>query len=494
MRVTAYAANESSEDTGRVADNLLECLGKTIAEGRSPGAERSIDFARRLASSPRMTILDDYLAKTTRSAALARQAARVFVDGITTDTRAFEPYGISIARGAGTRKWDVDGNEYRDFFGGHGSLLLGHCHPKVTSAIQQAAARGVQFAANTPEEVTWAEAITAHIPSAERVRFTGSGTEATLLAIRIARAFTRRDKILRVRSHYHGWHDFAVSGYASHHDGSPAPGILAEIARNTILVSPNDESEIRATIQTHADELAAVILEPLGSHFGMVPTSNEFVIAAIRAAKSNNVPVILDEIITGFRLGLSGFQGLFELKPDLTCLAKVAAGGLPGGVVCGSQEMMSMLSRARAESKILHQGTFTGNPVTASAAIATIGEIVATHACATATANGAKARARLDEAFKRVDVPWRAYGNYSSFHILPNAPDGTDLLTLPVSVYAGRPVKLLQSLRMAMILEGVDIASRGSGFLSAIHDEADIEELGLAMERALLRLKSEGLA
>lgn len=485
--------NGSSENAGKVADNLLECLGKTIAEGRSPGAERSIDFAGRLASSPLMSILDDYLAKTTRSAALAGQAAQVFVDGITTDTRSFEPYGIAITRGAGTRKWDVDGNEYRDFFGGHGSLMLGHCHPKVTSAIQQAAARGVQFAANTPAEVAWAEAIKTHVPSAERVRFTGSGTEATLLAIRIARAFTGRAKILRVRSHYHGWHDFAVSGYASHHDGSPAPGILAEIARNTVLVAPNDENEIRAAIQAHANELATVIIEPLGSHFGMVPTHNSFLIAACQAAKAHNVPVILDEIITGFRLGLSGFQGLFDLKPDLTCLAKVAAGGLPGGVVCGSQEMMSVLSRAPAQNKVLHQGTFTGNPVTASAAIATIGEIATTDACATATTNGMKARARLDEAFRRVNVPWRVYGQYSSFHILPDAPDGADLSTLPMSLYAGRPAKLLQSLRMAMILEGVDIASRGSGFLSAIHDEADIEELGLAMERALLRLKAENI-
>lgn len=440
-----------------------------------------------------MSLLADYLQKTTRSAELARRAAQVFVDGITTDTRSFEPYGISITRGAGTRKWDVDGSEYRDFFGGHGSLMLGHCHPKVTAAIQQAAARGVQFAANTPEEVAWAEAIRTHIPSAERVRFTGSGTEATLLAIRIARAFTGRAKILRVLSHYHGWHDFAVSGYANHHDGSPAPGILAEIARNTVLVPPNDVDAARAAIRANAHELAAVILEPLGSHFGMVPTHNDYVAAVHEAAQAHRVPVILDEIITGFRLGLSGFQGLFDLRPDLTCLAKVAAGGLPGGVVCGSDEIMSVLSRAKAQNKVLHQGTFTGNPVTASAAIATIGEIAAAKACAVATANGERARVRLDEAFKRAGVAWRTYGQYSAFHILPDAPDGVDIAMLPAARFAGRPVKLLQSLRMALILEGVDIASRGSGFLSAVHSEADIEELGLAMARALQRIKAEDL-
>lgn len=440
-----------------------------------------------------MTILDDYLRRTTKSAILAERAAHVFSDGITTDTRFFEPYGISIERGAGTRKWDIDGTEYVDFFGGHGALMLGHCHPKVTIAIQEAAARGVQFAANTPQEVAWAEAIRAHIPSADRVRFTGSGTEATLLAIRIARAWTKRAKILRIRTHYHGWHDFAVSGYATHHDGSAAPGVLAEIASNTILVGPNDRQEVEAAIRFHADELAAVMLEPLGSHFGMIPTNTDYLLAAHAAAVENHVPVILDEIITGFRVHISGFQGLFGLKPDITCLAKVAAGGMPGGAVCGSEEIMSVLSRSTAHGKVLHQGTFTGNPVTASAAIATLSEIAATEACKTATASGETARARLDEAFRRAGVHWRTYGEYSAFHFLPDAPEVADLSALPTPLFAGRPVKLLQTLRMAMLLEGVDIASRGSGFLSAVHTEADIETLGRALERSLQRMKAEAL-
>lgn len=440
-----------------------------------------------------MTILDDYLCRTAKSAKLAERAGKVFSDGITTDTRFFEPYGVAMERGSGTRKWDVDGAEYVDFFGGHGSLMLGHCHPKVTAAIQEAAARGIQFAANTPQEVAWAEAIRTHMPSADRIRFTGSGTEATLLAIRLARAYTKRPKILRIRTHYHGWHDFAVSGYATHHDGTPAPGVLAEIAGNTILVNPNDRQEVEAAIRIHADELAAVILEPLGSHFGMIPTKTDFLLAAHAAAVENHVPVILDEIITGFRVDITGFQGLFGLKPDITCLAKVAAGGMPGGVVCGSEKIMSVLSRSQTQGKVLHQGTFTGNPVTASAAIATLSEIAATDACKTATAVGETARARLDEAFKRVGVRWRTYGEYSAFHFLPDAPEVADLSALPSSLFAARPVKLLQTLRMAMLLEGADIASRGSGFLSAIHSEADIQTLGLTLERSLHRMKAEAL-
>ncbi|WP_311028703.1 aspartate aminotransferase family protein [Mesorhizobium koreense] len=445
-----------------------------------------------------MTILDDYLRRTSKSKALAQRAGLVLLDGITTDTRFFEPYGISVERGAGTRKWDVDGAEYVDFFGGHGSLMLGHGHPVVTTAIHAAVVRGIQFAANTPQEVAWAEMIKAHIPSCDRVRFSGSGTEATLLAIRIARAYTNRAKILRVRTHYHGWHDFAVSGYATNHDGSAAPGVLAEIAQNTILVTPNDIPELQAAIRANAHELAAVILEPLGSHFGMIPTSEDYIVAAHAAAGDSGVPVILDEIITGFRLGTSGFQGLFGLKPDITCLAKVAAGGMPGGVVCGSEEIMSVLSRqnqrrSNAPGKVLHQGTFTGNPVTASAAVATISEIVATKACERASATGEAVRARMDEAFFRCDVTWRTYGRYSAFHFLPDAPDVEDISTLPHTVFAARPVKLLQTLRMAMLLEGVDIASRGSGFVSAIHTDADVESLGQAMERSLRRMKAEAL-
>ncbi len=441
-----------------------------------------------------MTILDDYISRSTKSNALAIRAGQVFPDGITTDTRFFEPYGIYVECGSGTRKQDVDGNEYIDFFGGHGSLMLGHCHPVVSAAVGQALADGIQFAANTPREVAWAETIRASIPSCERLRFTASGTEATLLAIRLARAHTGRTKIMRVRTHYHGWHDFAVSGYASHHDGSPAPGVLAEIARNTILVAPNDREEIKAAIRAHSGEVAAVILEPLGSHFGMIPTGDDYLVAASEASREAGVPVILDEIITGFRVGTSGFQGLLGITPDLTCLAKVAAGGMPGGAVGGSEEIMSALSRTRGAEKVLHQGTFTGNPVTAAAAVATIAEINATDACAQASALGERARDRLHEAFRRCGVAWRSYGRHSSFHILPDAPDGSDLSTLPPTLFAARPVKQLQTLRMAMLLEGVDIASRGSGFLSALHSPADIGELGSAMERALRRMKAEGLA
>lgn len=445
-------------------------------------------------------IVDDYIARTPTSHRLAQRAVRVLPDGVSTDTRLFEPYGMYVERAAGTRKWDVDGNEYRDFFGGHGAMMLGHSHPRVTQAVQDAAARGVQFAANHPLEVEWAEAIQKHIPTAERVRFAASGTEATLLAMRMARAFTGRAKLIRVRSHYHGWHDFAVSGYADFFDGRPAPGVLAEIAANTLLVVPNDLEDLRRVVDAHRGEIAALLLEPLGSHFGIVPTRDAYLTQAADLARRNDIPVILDEVISAFRVSPAGMQGVLGLPPDLTCMGKVAAGGMPGGIVCGSARLMEVLSRSFGAAsggrrKVFHQGTFTGNPITASAAIATIDEVVGNNLCAHATRMAELARTQLNQTFKRLDVRWCAYGRYSAFHILPDAPAGADqdVDALPWERFTTRPVPLLQSLRMALNLEGVDIGSRGTAFLSGVHQTDDVDYLVTAFERALLRLRHDQL-
>jgi glutamate-1-semialdehyde 2,1-aminomutase len=443
-------------------------------------------------------IVDDYMARTRTSRQLAERALRVLPDGVSTDTRLFDPYGIYVERAEGTRKWDADGNEYRDFFGGHGAMMLGHSHPRVTQAIQAAAARGVQFAANSPAELAWAETINRHIPTAERVRFTGSGTEATLLAMRVARAFTGRTKLVRVRTHYHGWHDFAVSGYSDFFDGTAAPGVLTEIAGNTLLVDPNDIADLRRVIAAHGAEIAAVLLEPLGSHFGIIPTHDAYLQEATALARANNILVILDEVISAFRVSPAGIQGLLGLTPDLTCLGKVAAGGLPGGIVCGRAPVMAVLSRGSlpngpSRTKVFHQGTFTGNPLTANAALVTIAEVVENDLCAHATALGETTRARLNDLFERTDTPWRAYGRFSAFHVLPDAPPVDDLDSLDWRRFAARSAPLLRQLRMSLNLEGVDIGSRGTGFLSGVHKLEDVDYLVAAFERALRSLRSEQL-
>lgn len=445
-----------------------------------------------------MTIENDYLSRTQGSRALAASAAQFMPDGVSTDTRIFAPYGIYVARAEGTRKWDVDGNEYRDFFGGHGALMLGHAHPVVTAAVQQAVARGIQYAASAPQEVEWASLICQHVPTAEKVRFAASGSEATLLAMRMARAYSGRTKIMRVCAHYHGWHDFAVSGYAAQFDGSAAPGVLPEIAANTILVRHDDEDAMRAAIRQHADDLAAVILEPLGSHFGVVPTSDAFIRAAFDEARANGVLVILDEVVSGFRIAMGGYQAETGLRPDLTSMGKVAAGGMPGGLVCGRDEVMQVLSRDGRDrqdrpAKVFHQGTFTGNPVTATSAIETIRLLGDLDGCRRATETATVIRAQVQDLLLGMGTNWRCYGRYSAMHFLPDAPDA-EIGDMPAQVFQSRSIEKLRLLRMALLVEGADISSRGSAFVSAVHDAQDGAAFIACLERAVTRMRAEGVA
>ena len=174
------------------------------------------------------------------SSAAAKRATLLFPSGITHDSRYIEPYGIYVTRAKGPRKWDIDGNCYVDYFGGHGALLLGHCHPRVVEAVTQQIERGTHFGASHELEITWAEWVLKLIPSAERVRFTSSGTEATMMALRLARAFTGKSKIIRFKHHFHGWHDHMTSGYASHFDGSPTPGVLRGVTSGLVLAEQHD--------------------------------------------------------------------------------------------------------------------------------------------------------------------------------------------------------------------------------------------------------------
>ena len=189
-----------------------------------------------------------YREHTPGSAKLAERAAASFPSGITHDSRFLEPYGLYIDRANGPRKWDVDGNEYVDYFGGHGALLLGHNNPVVASAVQDAYAKGTHFGASHALEIEWAEIVRQMVPCAQKVRFTSSGTEATLMAVRLARAYTTRPKILRFRTHFHGWNDHMAPGQANHFDGTATAGVLSGVADGVVLVDPNDRDGVAAAL------------------------------------------------------------------------------------------------------------------------------------------------------------------------------------------------------------------------------------------------------
>src|SRR6185503_2753653 len=225
-------------------------------------------------------IIATYRARTRRAAEHAREAREVLPGGIVHDSRRMSPYGIYGDHALGSRKWDVDGNEYVDYYGGHGSLLLGHQHPEVLKAVQAQLGKGMHLAAAHELEVEWARLIRAMVPSVERVRFTSSGTEATQLAMRLARAATSRGRIVRFHTHFHGWHDQVAFGVHDHFDGSPNAGVLQQVADNTTLVPPNDVAAVERVLAGHKD-VAAVMIEPVGSSSGMVPTPPE-VLGALR--------------------------------------------------------------------------------------------------------------------------------------------------------------------------------------------------------------------
>lgn len=446
-------------------------------------------------------ILAAYLERTPGSRRLAAEAGEVFPSGVTHDIRFMKPYGIFVERAQGPRKWDVDGNAYIDYFGGHGALLLGHNHPAVVAATHAALDRGTHFGANHAGEVRWGRLVQQLVPSAERVRFTASGTEATLMALRLARAFTGRRKIIRFLHHFHGWHDHMASGYASHFDGTPVAGTLADIAASTVLLPQGDVAALRAALADDAD-IAAAIIEPTGAAFGTMPLDPAFLLALREETAKRGVLLILDEVITGFRVSPGGMQGELGIRPDLTTLAKILAGGLPGGAVGGRRDIMDELDfeamAKKGREKIGHPGTFNANPLSAAAGGATLEIVAGTDACAQVNRQAARLRARLNAVLAEERLPWAVYGSFSSFHLFVNpnnravAPLAFDAAAIPPDEIAVRPPALVQKLRMAMLVQGVDVNNRLSGMLSTAHGDAEIEATGEAFARALAMLRAEG--
>src|SRR5690606_10038802 len=290
----------------------------------------------------------EYRARTKRSAELYERARHVIPAGLTHDSRTLLPYPIYAARASGPRKWGADGNEYVDYFGGHGALLLGHSHPAVVTAVTEQITRGTHWGSSHELEVRWAELVNRLIPCAERVRFTASGTEASHLALRLARAFTGKPKVIRFVGHFHGWHDQVAAGSNSHYDGSVPAGVLPQIVEHTILLPADDPARVAETLNQR-DDVAAVIFEPSGASWGQVPLPPGFIAKLREITRETGVLLIFDEVITGFRWSRGGAQARIGITPDMCVLAKIVAGGLPGGAVAGRADVMDQLDADAAK-------------------------------------------------------------------------------------------------------------------------------------------------
>jgi glutamate-1-semialdehyde 2,1-aminomutase len=447
-------------------------------------------------------IIAAYRAATPGSAAASEKASRLFPSGVTHDSRYIEPYGLYITKAKGPRKWDVDGNCYVDYFGGHGALLLGHCHPKVIEAVNQQIERGTHFGASHELEIAWAEWVLKLVPSAERMRFTSSGTEATLMAVRLARAFTGKSKLIRFKHHFHGWHDHMTSGYASHFDGSPTPGVLSGVAGGLLLAEQNDPEGLARLLEQN-DDIAAAILEPTGAHGARLPIDPKFLVTLRELTRQHGVVLIFDEVVTGFRVSPGGAQAEYGIRPDLTTLAKILAGGLPGGAVAGRNEILDLLdfqvTKSADREKISHQGTFNANPLSAAAGVAALEIVGTTDACARANRYGETLRRRINEAFEEEHVPWAAYGTFSMLHIFTNpdhraiVPTCFDPHEQPTEALAGnRQAGVVHKLRLAMMTGGVDFNGSPGGIVSATHGEPELEDTLTALRKSIRMLKQEG--
>lgn len=439
------------------------------------------------------TIREAYIRKNPKSAELYPKFKQVFPTGVSHDMRATDPFPICIARAQGARKWDVDGNEYIDFGLGSASLLLGHAHPAVVEALINVAPHGSHYGQPHEAELEWGERVHNLIPCADKTRFVGSGAEATMLAIRIARGYTGKEKIIRWESHYHGWHDYVMPGTLPPFDVPASIGI-PKGALESVIVLPPDLDLLEQTLRSR-DDIAGVITEGSGASYGTVPLPPGFVEGVRTLTQKYQVVMILDEVITGFRWSPGGLQQKLGIVPDLCSLAKILTGGMPGGAVAGRDEVMGVMARTGDDERdryrrVSHGGTFNANPYCAATGNATLKIVATGEMQKQADLMAERLRQGLRQVVDRHGIPACVYGDASTFHVYFGARsiEGLDANTLK-----NVPAAVQNGFRQALQVRGVDLMSRCSGVLSGVHTEADIDQALEAFDGAIKAMVEEGL-
>jgi glutamate-1-semialdehyde 2,1-aminomutase len=420
-----------------------------------------------------------------RSQELFRRARSVSPGGVHSPVRAFGAVGADpffAASGAGSRLRDVDGNEYIDYVLSWGPLILGHAHPQVTEAVERAARKGTHFGTPTPEEVELAEKVVALVPSLEMVRFVNSGTEATMSAVRLARAFTGRDLILKFEGCYHGHGDSflskAGSGLATL--GLPSsPGVPEALGRLTITVPFNDRGAVLDALLKHGPQIAAVIVEPVVGNAGLILPEEGFLELLREETRRVGALLIFDEVMTGFRVALGGAQQRFDIDPDLTTLGKVIGGGFPVGAYGGVQEIMS---RVAPEGDVYQAGTLSGNPVAMAAGLAQLEILERENPYAALEERTSGLVAGIVAAAKRHGVPASGASAGSMW--------GVYFCDGPVRNFVdARKVNraLFNAYYRECLAGGVFFAPSPfeAGFISTAHSDADVEQTLSVVERAL---------
>ena len=429
--------------------------------------------------------LTAYVERGPRCRELFEQAKRNTAGGVGHDLRFSFPFPRYIDHAVGSRMWDADGNEYIDYGMGNAACLLGHSPPEVLNAVREVIGNGLHFGMDHPVQVEWAGLIQQLIPSAARVRFVNSGTEGSMLALRVARAFTRRTKVLRFEGHFSGWHDYVGKGAMPPFDESISAGI-PPATLDTIVVIPADLDLVEETLRSDPD-IAAVMLEPSGASWGRVPLSPEFNRELRRLTADHGVLLIYDEVITGFRYSPGGYQGLVGITPDMSILGKIMAGGLPAGAVVGRTDIMSLFDftgdpRHDRHKRIQHLGTFNANPLSAAAGIATLKQVATGRPQAQADRMATLLRDGMEEILERERVAGYAYGDSSGFHVYleahpgSGATDRAEVRTTDAGQLKGIPGNVITAFQKNLQIRGVDVLSFTAGVTSAAHSEEDIGE------------------
>jgi len=440
-------------------------------------------------------LANGYKASRPESRAMLGRAGDVMAGLVGHDLRSFDPMPLYTTHGRGSRKWDVDGHEYVDCKMGNGALMLGHAPDRVLEAIRAAAQQGTHFGDDHPGQLAWAELLQESIPSAERVRFVNSGTEATLLAYRLAQAHTGRSKLVKLKGHFHGWHDHVLLGMAPPFDEMPSLGVPKRIDEETIIAS-HDLDRLESIFEGDND-IAALFLEPSGGSWGRVPIDPAFITGVRRLTERFGIVLVFDEVITGFRWSIGGAQQVLGVTPDLTCLAKIAAGGMPGGALVGPVEIMKHFDFGGA--KVIHYGTFNASPLTAAAAVATIETIRDSDALTRADAAAAALREGMEAILEQRGAAGYSYGAASTFHvyfetdpeILRGAPARSELVTLDPNRLKGMPAALVTRYQQHLRACGVDYMSSTGGVTSAAHTAEDVALILEAFDNTIEALISE---
>jgi len=313
--------------------------------------------------------------KTDKSRRLFEEAQKYLCGGVNSPVRAFKAVGMTpvfIERAEGSKIYDVDGNEYIDYVGSWGPMILGHAHPEVVSGLKKAAERGTSYGAPTELEVELAEEVMGAFPSMEQVRMVNSGTEAAMSAIRLARGYTGRDKVIKFEGCYHGHADSLLvkAGSGATTLGIPdSKGVPSDFARNTLTATFNDLQSIERLTEAYGEDIACIILEPIAGNMGVVPPEEGFLEGLRAICDDKGIVLIFDEVMTGFRVSYGGAQALYGVRPDLTCLGKVIGGGLPVGAFGGRKEIMERLAPS---GDVYQAGTLSGNPLAMTAGLITL--------------------------------------------------------------------------------------------------------------------------